>query len=513
LALFESMLTLAFVAIALLQASRPLGVPYPTVLAAAGVAVATLPWAPEVAIDPHLALALFIAPALLDAGFDLPPREIKRYWRPIVALAGAAVLLTTFAVAGVAVAVAGMPVAAAIALGAIVAPPDAAASTAVLSRFTLPRSTMTVLRGESLLNDAAALMIFTAAVGSYSSPDWVADLAPELLLAAPGGVAFGWLVGRTYLIIAQRFAGTLSAILLQFAMTFGVWVAAERLHLSAVLAVVVNAMVIARYIPERTDARDRVRSYAVWEVAVFLLNVLAFMLMGLQSRVIVGRLPAEEIAPAFGFAGLVLLTVIAVRIAWVLGYNRAGHFVLRKNPGRFAATLAQAVAVSWCGMRGLVTLAAALALPADFPARDLIALSAFVVVLGTLVLQGLTLGPLLRLLDFKVDGSFDKDLAAARLALLDAAEQEVGDRSDSAAKHLLHELEAQRDLTRGGGHRTSLTPLGELKMQSLAAKRKKLAELRRTGEIDDDVFHALEQELDYAELAASPPVNLEVAET
>lgn len=513
MALFESMLTLVLVAILLLQASRRTSVPYPTILAAAGVAVAVLPWTPAVAIDPQLALALFIAPALLDAAYDLPPRQLKRYWPPLLALAGVAVLLTTAAVAVVGVTMAGLPIAAAIALGAIVAPPDAAAAAAVLGRFTLPRSTLTVLKGESLLNDAAALLIFTAAVAAASERDALSSVVPELLIAAPGGVALGYAIGRGYLVLAARFAGTISAILFQFAATFGVWVLAERLHLSAVLAVVVYAMVIAARGPDRQQARDRVRSYAVWEAAVFLLNVVAFMLMGLQARDIVGRLDPSQTWEAFGFAGAVLATVIGVRIVWVMTYNRIARSVAARRPGQYAPNFAQGVAVSWCGMRGLITLAIALALPADFPGRDLIVLSAFVVVLGTLVFQGLTLGPLLRLLDFKPDTSFDDDLSSARLALLDAAERDIAGRDDDAAARLRVEIEAQRALTRDGAHRHSATEMGELKMRSVMAKRAALAELRNSGRIDDDVFHALEQELDWQELAATPSSQLEIAET
>ncbi|HEY0292288.1 MAG TPA: cation:proton antiporter, partial [Hansschlegelia sp.] len=422
------------------------------------------------------------------------------------------VLLTTAAVATLGVYAAGMPIAAAIALGAIVAPPDAAAAAAVLGRFSLPRRTVSVLKGESLLNDAAALLIFTAAVAAVAEPDAFSGLVPQLLLAAPGGVLLGWITGRGYLVLSRWFAGALSALLFEFAATFGVWVLAERLHLSAILAVVVYAMVVARLGPERQLAHHRVRSYAVWETAVFLLNVVAFMLIGLQARAVVGRLDASATWKALGFAGLVLLTVVVVRIAWVFAYTTTVVARMRRR-GEAPPTLAQRVVVSWCGMRGLVTLATGIALPADFPARDTIVLSAFVVVLGTLVLQGISLGPLLKLLSFKPDTSFDDDLARARLSLLDAADQALEGRGDETTARVRAEIEAQRELTRRGDHRSSATELGERKMESLVAKRRALADLRRRGDIDDDVFHALEQELDWQEIAASPPDRIEIAET
>lgn len=513
MALFESMLTLVLVAIVLLQASRRFAVPYPTILATAGVAVALLPWTPDVAIDPHLALALFIAPALLDAAFDLPPRELRRYWAPLVALAGVAVLLTAGAVAALGVYVAGLPLAAAIALGAIVAPPDAAASAAVLGRFSLPRRTLTVLKGESLLNDAVALLLYTAAVAAAAKGDALASLAPELALATPAGVVLGYATGRAYLVLTPRFAGARSATLFEFVVTFGVWVVAERLHISAVLAVVVFAMTVAREAPDRQPARDRVRSLAVWETTVFLLNVVAFMLMGLQGRAIVERLPPDAIWDAFGFAGLVFLVVVAVRITWVMAYNRVLHLWYavrgRENP----TTLAQGVAVSWCGMRGLVTLATALALPGDFPSRDLIVLSGFVVVLGTLVLQGVTLGPLLNLLDFKPDHTFAEDHAAVRVAMLKAACDGLKGRSGEAATQLRAELDAERKLTEAGEHRSETSPFGKLRMEAIAAMRATLSDYRRSGRIGDDVFHTLQQEIDWAELSASPPDRIELAES
>lgn len=512
MALFESILTLALVAIALLQVSRGLAIPYPTMLALSGVVVAALPWAPDIVIDPRLALALFIAPALLDAAYDMPPRTLRRYWLPLLALAAVAVVLTTAAVAWTAVALAGMPLAAAVALGAIVAPPDAAAAAAMLRRFELPRSTVTVLTGESLLNDAVALLIFGTAVAEATAPESFAGFLPELASAVPGGVLAGYLLGRLYIAVSPKLAGTLGGTLFQFVSTFGVWVIADHLHLSAILATVAYAMTVARIMPERQSPRERVHSLSVWEATVFLLNVLAFLLMGLQARAIFARLDPGAIWQALGFAGAVLGVVVAVRVAWVLAYNRAlaGFFRMRGRPG--APTFAQALVVSWCGMRGLVTLATALALPAGFPARDLIVLTALVVVLGTLVVQGMTLAPLIRLLRFQPDESFGRQLTLARLALLDAAIASLGERRDEAATRLRETYLMEREVAADGHHPRAVTDIDRLRRHSLKAKRRILADLRRSGRIDEDVFHTIEQELDWAELAASPPDRFELIE-
>ena len=512
MALFESMLALMLFAVVLLQVARQTALPYPAMLALAGIAVAALPWAPDIAIDPRLALALFIAPALLDSAYDLPPRELRRHWVPLLALAAIAVVLTTAAVAWAGVALTGMPIAAAIALGAFVAPPDAAAATAMLSRFNLPRRTVSVLKGESLLNDAVALLIFAAAVGAARSPGSFSDQLPSLAIAAPGGIIAGIVLGKLYLWLSPRFAGTLGGTLFEFVTTFGVWVIADRLHLSAILAVVAFAMTIARTIPERQSPRDRIHSYAVWETTVFLMNVLAFLLMGLQARAIILRFDTEHIWQALGFAAVVVAVVIVVRLAWVMLYNVVRRRVAERFGGPRAPTVQQGILVSWCGVRGLVTLATALALPPDFPARDLIALSAFAVVVGTLILQGLTLAPLIKWLRFKPEQTLESEVAAARVSLLDAAVDNLKARDGVIARAIREDYETARASVADHGRPDEHEEAKRIRHEAILAQRRKLHELRRAGDIDDDVFHELEQELDWKQLAASPQDDLDMVE-
>ena len=511
MALFESTLVLVLVAIFLLQISRSLTIPYPTLLALAGVLVAALPGAPMIEIDPQLAMALFIAPALLNASFDFPAPMLRRFWRPLLAMAGMAVLVTTAAVAWVGVALAGLPLAAAIALGAIVAPPDAAASAALLGRLNLPRSTVRVLEGESLLNDAVALLIFSGAVGAVSAAS-VTDFVPRLVLAVPAAIALGIGLAWVKIWLYPGMMGTLRNTLLQFAATFAVWIIAERLHLSAVLAVVAFAMTLGRYMPARQTPHDRMVSYAVWDVAGFLLNVLAFLLLGLQARSIVERLTPGEIWGALGFALVVLATVIGARIAWVVVYNLLTRVWHRWFGGQPAPHHRVSVLVSWCGIRGLVTLATALALPAGFPGRDVIVLSALIVVLGTLALYGLTLAPLIKRLGFEPDRSFDRELADARVMLLDAGIESLDRREDASAGKLRHVLTGERKLASEGHNPRAVSHGHHLRRRTLIAERRKLMQLRQSGVIEDDVFHVLLQELDWAELAASPPGRFRIVE-
>ena len=513
MAFFETLLMLLFAAIVLLQVARRFAVPYPTMLAIAGVVAASLPRAPHILIDPDLALALFIAPALLDSAFDLPPRELRRNWRPLVALAGVAVVLTTAAVAWAAVSLQGLPIAAAIALGAIVAPPDAAAAAAMLTRFDLPRRMVSVLKGESLLNDGVALLIFAAAVSAATSDKPTTHLIPELALAVPGGLLLGALIGVALTWMMRWLSGTLSATLLGFIATFGAWIIAARLHLSAILCVVAYGMTIAHLVPSRTSPRERVHTYAVWEAVVFLLNVLAFFLMGLQASEIIARLNPSEIWEACGFAAIVFAVVVVVRLAWVLIYSRLNSYVARKYGRKPVTNRSQAILVSWCGMRGLVTLATALSLPNSFPERDLIVLSAFAVVLGTLVLQGLTLGPLIQRLSFPPDRSFTDELASARMQLLDVAIASMEGRDDQFTTRMRDIYEEERTIAAAGKHPRDVSEFDALRRENITAKRVKLAQLRSDGTIDDDVFHALEQELDWAELAASPPHHATLVES
>jgi NhaP-type Na+/H+ or K+/H+ antiporter len=512
MALFESLLMLLALAVVLLQVSRRFAVPYPSILALAGLVVAALPSSPKIDIDPELALALFIAPALLDAAYDIPPRTLKKQWRPLLALAGIAVLLTTAAVAWVGVTFAALPLAPAIALGAIVAPPDAAAASAILSRLSLPRRTVVVLQGESLLNDAVTLLLFSAAVGAQVAGGITPGFAVQLAFAAPAGVIFGIAVAKLYVVVAPRLRGTLSGTLSEFATTFGVWIIADHLKISAVLAVVAYAMVISRYIPKRQSARDRIHSYSVWNTTVFLLNVVAFLLMGLLARQVVLQLPQDRIWPSFGFAAGVFATVVLVRIAWVLIYNRAMAWWERQRSSADAPRLAVGIVVSWCGMRGLVTLAAALALPFDFPQRELIQLSALTVVIGTLVLQGLTLAPLIKFLGFATDESFDRELAAAQVQLLDVALTKLADTSDPDSEALREGYHSARKAASQGRHPREESSSDALRLRHIGAQREKLTEMRLTGAIEDDIYHALEGELDWAEMAASPPEKFEILE-
>ncbi|MGI2035045.1 cation:proton antiporter [Rhizobium panacihumi] len=501
---FESLLILLLVAVVLLQFSRRLGVPYPSMLAMAGAAVALVPGMPYISLDPHVALALFIAPALLDAAFDFPVGTAKRFWLPLLVFAIGGVILTAASVAWIGWAFAGLPFAAALVLGAIVAPPDAAAATAVLSSMAIPRDTDTILRGESLFNDAAALLIFDAALAIQSAGGVDTDVAVHLGLAVPGGILLGlaaaWFVRR----LTRFVAGTLGGIVLQFVQTFLLWIVAERLELSAVLAIVTFAMALARTTEARASARMRVQSYAVWTAVVFVLNVMAFLLMGMQVRDIVRQMEAGHLGQAIVFAGVVIAVVVIVRLVICVGFNRIhAWFVVRRGEPE-PATVTQSLLAGWCGMRGLVTLATAFALPTDFPQRDIVVLTAFAVVLATLVVQGLTLTPLIRWLGLDRRDAGHGELMQLRGKIAQAGLSRLADISGPEAELLRNKFSIERTAVTDEDAEKSLDTYRKLALKAIAAQREKLEYLRSKQLINVEEYNFLLEEIDWRELSVLP---------
>jgi CPA1 family monovalent cation:H+ antiporter len=512
LATFDWIIALLLGAVALSALARRFKVPYPTFLAIGGALFAFAPDVPSWTLEPDLALALFVAPVLLDAAYDTSLRDLRKHWLPVSTLVFVAVGITTATVALLAHwLIPDMPWSAAIALGAIVAPPDAAAAAAILGQVKLPYRILKILEGESLLNDASALLIYRVAVQATAVQHfgW-REFAPSLLLALAGSIAAGYLAAKLWLWLTRDVSDAPSAIILQFAGTFSVWIAAERVGLSGILTIVAYAITIARTAPARTPARLRVPSYAVWETMVFLLNALAFMLIGMQLRPIWTRLDPAVRLEYCAAAAYILAAVILARIAWVMFYESTLRGLVAqgifhpKNPAALP-TFKSGVVVSWCGMRGIITLAAAFALPEGFPYRDLILLTAFAVVLGSLVLQGLTLRPLIVALQLKDENPVAAEVAHARATAYRAALEEIdGDPSEEAE---ILRLEYRALLLRGkgnpdGGVSSGELPADPLRRRAIGAARQSLLALRRSEEIGDDAFHQLEEELDRAELSA-----------
>ncbi|HMJ12915.1 MAG TPA: Na+/H+ antiporter [Polyangiaceae bacterium] len=531
---FEIVIALLLAGAGLTALSQRIGTPYPALVALAGAALALVPGTPTPVLDPELALTLFVAPVLLDSAFDASPRDLRANWRNVAGLAIGAVALTVVAVAVVARwLVPAMPWPAAIALGAIVAPPDAAAATAVLKELRPPRRILVILEGESLFNDASALLIYRLAVGvAVSGALSPARVIPLLFVVTLGSAVLGIVLSRLIALVIVRIQDVGIAVVVQFCGTFAVWMLAERLHLSGILTVVVFAMMSARRAGELIPARLRIPSYAVWEFAVFVLNVLAFILVGFQLKGILGRIDSRTLGTYAGVAGAISLATVLARIAWVSFAAALSRWWCRPaSAGSVRRDLVglsnrAAMVVGWCGMRGIVTLAAALALPIGdageraFPHRDMILFIAFAVVLGTLVIQGMTLRPLMNVLRLEDDGSVEREVRLARVETLRAAlaatlASPVGEMSELLRQRyqvLLGRAEAELAFD-ANGDRDGRAPSGSvapgerafdvdraLVQAATSAERSRLVALRADGTIGDAAFQRVENELDLEEL-------------
>ncbi|MCK2053907.1 sodium:proton antiporter [Methylobacterium sp. 37f] len=508
--IFEWIVGVLFGAVLLAGLARRLGAPYPVFLALGGIGLAFVPAVPNLVLDPELALALFLAPVLLDAGYDTSVRDLRTHWRPIAGLAFGAVVATTAAVAVVVKwLVPDMPWAACIVLGAVVAPPDAVAALSVLRQVSLPHRLTTILRGESLLNDAGSLLIYrlgvmAAVTGSFSLTETVPILIGEIL----GSLVIGPVLALIYSAAMRPVADTPSIIVLQFVAAFAIWMGAEAFHLSGVLTVVTFAITAARIAPGRTPPRTRIVSYAVWDTAVFVLNVLAFVLIGLQIGPILERLTrAQQISYALVGAA-VFLTVVVVRLAWVLPAAHLARLGADEAETRDRG-LSAGIAVSWAGMRGIVTIATALALPEGapaFPYRDLIVLTAFCVIIGTLTIQGLTLRLLLSRLGLEDNDPVGREVGHGRTEAFRAALKTLEDAEDAPSRALCEEfrIALEQAEARDTGFAAEALPADAARRRAIEAARDRVLALRRTGEIGDDAYYVLEEEFDWAELNATP---------
>jgi len=527
---FEVVIALLVGGAALAAVARRIGAPYPALVALAGAALALVPGLPTLDLDPELALALFVAPVLVDAAFDSSPRDLRANWRPIASLALGAVALTIVVVAVVArLLVPAMPWGAAIALGAIVAPPDAAAATTVLKALRPPNRLLVILEGESLFNDASALLVYRLAVRATLTgflSGW--SVLPTLFVVTLGSVALGLLLSRIMMVVNARISDVATGVVVQFCTTFLVWILAEQIHLSAIITLVVFAIAASRRAPEIMPARLRIPTWAVWEVAVFVLNVLAFIIVGFQLKSIVARTTGGAGARFALFAAAVCLAAMLARIAWVTGATAVVRWREGRrgdaSPSRSVVSVSGrgAIVIGWCGMRGTVTLATALALPAGFPFRDLILATAFGVTLGTLVLQGLTLRPLMLRLGLEDDGSVDREVRLARVESLRAAlaaatacpgaesaelvrhsfQLQLRRAEDDVAVHLADANTAeaaQLDVVLQSDDACATDDAAVVRAAT-EAQRRRLIALRDDGTIGDAAFQRIQEELDWMEL-------------
>ncbi|GAA0403586.1 Na+/H+ antiporter [Streptomyces luteireticuli] len=502
-------------------AARRTPVSAPLALVAVGLAVSYLPGVPDYTLDPHVVLPLVLPPLLHTAALDSSYLGLRANARPVALLSIGYVLFATLAVGAVAfLAVPGLPLTAALVLGAVVAPPDAVAATAVARRLGLPSRLTTILQGESLVNDATAITAYkvalAAAVGEGAT--WAGGVR-EFAVAALGGVGVGlvlmvplhWL--RTHL-REPLLQNTLSLLI-----PFVAYATAEAAGASGVLAVVV----VGLYLGHRSwqvDFATRLQEAAVWKMVSFLLESAVFALIGLQLRVVLGGLGAYGTGDAAWYAVVVFLAVVAARFVWVY----PATFLPRALSARIRerepdVTGRGAFVVSWAGMRGVVSLAIAFSLPGDFPARNLVLFLTFTTVIGTLVVQGLSLPPLIRALRLPARDPRSVTLAEAQAQSEASAAAErrldelLADERNALPQPLADRLRAVLERRRnavwerlGAVHGTTGESADDtyrrLAREVIGAERAVFVALRDARRIDDEMLRVLLRRLDLEEAAA-----------
>jgi monovalent cation/hydrogen antiporter len=527
----ELLIVLLAAVTAVAGVARRLGVPPPFALVLAGLAASAVPGVPRVELEPETVLYLVLPPLLYAAALSTAYADFRANLRPIGLLSVGLVLFTTVCVGLVAHwVVPDLPLAAALALGAVVAPPDAVAATAVARRMALPRRVLTILEGESLLNDATALVAYRIAVTAAlaGATTWTGVLS-DFLVAALGGAAIGYALAVAIAWLRRRLDDPLLENALSLLTPFAAFLPAEHVHASGVLAVVVCGLYLGRRAPVLLSSSSRLQGQALWGMVTFLLEGFVFALIGLQLPAVLEDLdrPAGEVALA---AVAVTATVVVARFAWVFPATylprRLSRRIREKDPSppwRYPAL------IGWAGMRGVVSLAAAFALPEDMPGRDLILFTTFVVILATLVVQGLTLPWVVRRLDLDDDGSAertDREVAIAdhHIARTALAELErvlaEGPLPVTVVDELRGHLEDRvrhahavlggcpgEDEYDDGARPSDATALEErvttadLRRRLLAAERAELLRLYEERDIDDEVLRRVQSQLDVEEVA------------
>ncbi|ADB54050.1 Na+/H+ antiporter [Conexibacter woesei] len=519
---FELTLLGLLIAVAGLTAlARALNVPYPILLVIGGSLLGFVPGLPHVELDPDLVLLVFLPPLLFHAAYFASVQELRRQLRPILLNSIGLVVLTAVTVALVAHAlIDDLSWAAAFTLGAICAPTDPLAATTITRRLGVPPRLTSVIEGESLINDGSALVIYRTAVAAAVGGSFdLLDAGTDFVVDVAGGIAIGLVMGYALVPLFRRArVDPLLVVTLSLVNGYIAYISAEELHVSGVLASVTVGLVLGWYSPYISDARGRVSGYGFWDVLVFLLNAVLFILVGFQLAQILDH--QERSAGTLLLLGTtVSLTVIVTRLAWL----NTAPYVIRALDRRAVQRTRRVgwrprIVVAWSGMRGAVSLAAALALPLDFPERDLVLFLALCVIFATLVLQGLTLPAVIRKLDVRDDGSAEREDLLARRAATDAAiarlhalHEEEWTR-DSTVDYLLRNYDVrQRRLAQRAGEAAEEdgdgVPLEEhtraraaVIREVLRAQRDAVYTLRKDGAIGDDVMHRLERELDLEEL-------------
>jgi CPA1 family monovalent cation:H+ antiporter len=511
---------LLIVLVILVTVARRLSVSHPIILVIGGLLLALCPGLPDVRLEPEIVFLVFLPPLLYWDALHCSWRDFREHWRPISLLAIGLVFATAMAVMLTAHVILGFALGPAFVLGSVLGPTDTVAAAAILERFDLPRDLLAVIRGESLLNDALALVLYETAVHVTQTRSYVwGSISGGFCVAAAGGILIGLSVGWLMLRVRRFTRDPLAENTLSLLTAFAAYLPADAVHVSGVLAVVSAGLYIGWKDPRMLSAKSRLQSVATWETITFLLNGLLFILIGLQLRSMIESLSGGSIRSIVRACFLVSATVILVRILWV--------FVSTYLPRRFSGWLRQRTLfppwqqpalISWVGMRGGISLAAALAIPrtlsdgSPFERRSEILILTFAVILATLVIQGLSLPRLLRRLKLTDAGAERAEEHRAREALTEAAlqylaaaspEDEIQQRAvkqiEDAYRNRAEGFETARSARLDKPEAGYMARLISLERELVGLQRTTLIDLRDVGTISDDVLRRFEVLLDLEE--------------
>jgi len=523
----EVVLVLLAVVAGLALLARKIELPLPILLVLGGLLSGLIPGLPRLRLSPEVVFFLFLPPLLYPAALFTPWRDFRANLRPILLLAIGFVLFTTLAVGYLAhYVIAGLPLAAGFVLGAIVSPPDAFAARAIAQRLRVPRRIVTILEGESLVNDATALVAYRFAVGAVVTGSFsFVSASGRFFTVAIGGIVVGLAVSWITAWIHERLDDPPIQVTISLLTPFAAYLPAEQLGLSGVLAVVAAGLYHGWREPEIVNARMRLQAGPVWEMIEFLLNGFIFLLIGLQLPEVLRALSGRSFGQLLLYAAAVSLAVILMRVIWVFPATYLPRLLFKEIRRRDPYPAWQHVAiVAWTGMRGVVSLAAALALPltvedgSPFPGRELILFLTFTVILATLIVQGLSLPAMIRRLGVEDDRAEEREEREARLAANKAALARINELTAThgvnadAAQRLRDEyndrigqLEVSEPEPIGRPHHLFSSEYERLSSELLQLERKVILQLRNHRVINDEVLRHIQRDIDLAEARLGHP--------
>lgn len=518
------LILICLVAVALLAlVARRIRVPYPILLTCGGVLLALLPGLPAIQLEPQLVFNLFLPPLLYPAAVFTSWRDFRANLRPILFLAIVLVLLTMVVTAYLFHVLAGLPLAVGFVFGAIISPPDAVAALSVTQSLRVPRRIIVILEGESLVNDATAFISFRFAVAAVMTGAFsLGQASLQFLLVASGGVCVGLAVGWLATQVQKRLDDPPVQTMFSLLTPYLAYFSGEAIHASGILAVVIAGIYYGWRAPRILSGRMRLQALPVWEMVVFILNGVLFMLIGLQLPRIVESLAPGSVTQAAKLAIFVLAVMVMVRFAWIFGTDYLPRLLSGQARRRQKIPWQQNALIAWTGMRGAASLAGALAIPfvlpngQPFPGRDLILLLTFCVIFATLVVQGLTLTPLVGWLGVVDDHATEKEERLARLKANEAAlarleELESSNRARPATvERLRSEYEDRIRQLRIDAPEETVSRLysrdfEELAREMLQTERDTVIALRNEEAINDQALRRIQHDVDLAEARLRRP--------